>query len=66
MTGDSKHQEYILSDYADRLFGFTELDIFNAVEWFIEEDDESDFFPKFAKLKGKIQQMKYLRSGGGV
>jgi hypothetical protein len=53
MTGNDKEKELILREYINRLKGVTELQIFDAVEWFIDNDD-SDFFPNLAKIKSKI------------
>lgn len=50
LKGDENHQAYLLADYSQRLSGATELEVFNAVEWFIE-NDTSEFFPVFSKLK---------------
>ena len=53
LKGGEDQQAYLLADYTSRLRGATELDVFNAVEWFIE-NDESGFFPAFARLKEKV------------
>lgn len=53
IIGSEKEIEYVLKDRVNRLKGATEIQVFNAVEWFIEYY-ESDFFPNTAKLKKKV------------
>lgn len=46
---------FLLFDYVERLLEarVTEVDLFIALEWFIENDD-NDFFPSYAKLKKRL------------
>lgn len=53
IVGDQNQINYILTDRVNRLKGASELQVFNAVEWFIE-NDESNFFPNTAVLKKKV------------
>lgn len=53
IAGGEKEKELVLREYINRLKGATELQVFDVVEWFIE-NDESDFFPNIAKIKDKI------------
>jgi|GEM_PF-6092922 len=53
LTGDEKQVRYLLDDIVNRLEGATELQIWYAVEHFINRDD-SEFFPVFAKLRKAI------------
>lgn len=47
---------FLLNDYSDRLLEekITEVDLFLALEHFVEDDD-NDFFPSYAKIKKRIK-----------
>jgi hypothetical protein len=55
VKGDDTQLGFLIADYAKRLVSekVTELQLFNACEHFIENDD-NDFFPSFAKLKKQL------------
>jgi hypothetical protein len=53
-SGDTQ-TAFLLNDYASRLLDekITEVDLFIALEYFIENDTD-DFFPSYAKLKKRL------------
>ncbi len=55
LKGDDTQKAFLLSDYSKRLHekSATELQIFDAVEHFIE-NDSGEFFPTYAKLSRHI------------
>lgn len=53
MTGDDNEKAIRLREYINRLKGVTELQLFDVVEWFIE-NDKGDFFPNISVLKEKL------------
>lgn len=53
MTGGDDEKAITMREYINRLKGVTELNLYDAVEWFIEHDD-GDFFPNIAKIKDKV------------
>lgn len=63
LKGDDDQKAFLLADYTRRLCAHhaTELQVFDAVEHFIENDG-NDFFPTYAKLHkevfGKIEKEK--------
>lgn len=57
LKGDYQEKEFRLKQDINKLKGYSELDIFNMVEWFIE-NDTSDFYPNFAKMNEKIRKNK--------
>lgn len=53
IKGDQRQVDFLLDDIVNRLQGATELQIFHAIEFFINEN-ESDFFPQIASLRQKV------------
>lgn len=51
---DGNRDAYLFADFAKRLEGITEVELYAAVEHFIESD-KSAFFPQYAAVK------EYLR-----
>ena len=55
VKGDDTQRGYLIADYTKRLTAerVTELQMFNACDYFIE-DDSNEFFPSYAKLKKQL------------
>lgn len=55
VKGDDTQRGFLIADYTKRLTAerITELQIFNACDFFIENAND-DFFPSYAKLKKQL------------
>ncbi len=62
LEGDVSQKGFLLNDYVERLFGATEIQIFEAVEHFIDKDHRHESritkFPQFIELKDKVFEDK--------
>lgn len=54
-SNDPKRAAYLLADYASRLEGVTEIEMFTMCEHFIENDTDP-FFPQYAKCRDYLEK----------